>query len=227
MSSSDDPFQTAAEALAKQLPVPQLYDDSLSPAAKQAGLILADIVKTLRLALVPFQLTGAAQDRIANFIERAVKRVPVKNRIPPVPQILGPSLEGIRYENADSPIDQMFSELLSRSMDSSRVDEAHPAYPVIIKQLSPDEARILTLLKGRTYRHVHTRDYDTKVNLFVGPLKIVDDLPRESLTFPKRVGFYMEHLDRLGLAGVYQEGNQEPLYERAGRLALGRSRSID
>jgi hypothetical protein len=126
MSSSDDPLQTAAEALAKQLPIPQLYEDALSPAAKQAGLILADIVKTLRLALVPFQLTGAAQDRVANFIERAVKRVAVKNRIAPVPQILGPCLEGIRYEDAESPIDQMFSELLSRSIAKFRAAAASP-----------------------------------------------------------------------------------------------------
>ena len=188
MAEFDDPIQKAAEALAKQLPVKELYVDALSPAAKEAGHLFTDIVKTLRLALVPFQFAGAAQDRVASFIKRSVKRVPKHNRISPAPQILGPTIEGIRYEVEESAIDQMFSELLSRSMDSGRVDEAHPAYPLIIKQLSSDQAVILTLLKGKPYRHVYIRDYNSTVNLFMGPAKIeVDELPRDEITFPDNV----------------------------------------
>jgi hypothetical protein len=119
-----DPIQKAAETLAKQLPVKELYSDVISPAAREAGHLFADMVRTLRLALVPFQFAGAAQDRVANFIDRAVRRVPEQKRISPAPQILGPTIEGIRYEVEESPIDQMFSELLSRAMDSGRVDEA-------------------------------------------------------------------------------------------------------
>ena len=211
-----DPVTAAAEALAKQLPVKQLYKEAVSPAAKESGLILADLVKTIRLALVPFQLTAALQDRIATFIKEAVARVPAEKRIAPAPQILGPVLEGIRYEVEDtSPIGKMFSELLSRSVDENRADEAHPAYPHIIRQLSPDEAKILAMLKAKTYRYVYTRDYDTIRNLFVGPNKVeVDELPRDGLVFPENVGFYMEHLDQLGLAGIYQEGNQEAIRDK-------------
>ena len=60
----------------------------------------------------------------------------------------------------------MFSELLSRSIDKDRVEEAHPAYPLIIKQLSADEVRILTLLNGKTFERVHTQVYYADTNLF-------------------------------------------------------------
>jgi hypothetical protein len=213
---SGDPVSAVAEALAKQLPIRWLYKDTVSPAAKESGLILADLAKTIRLALVPFQLTAALQDRIARFIDGAVRRVPEERRISPAPQILGPTLEGIRYEVEASPIEKMFSELLSRSMDSIRADEAHPAYPHIVRQLSSDEAKILTLLKGRTYRYVYTRDYDNDRALFVAHRILTDELPRGELMFPENVAFYMEHLDQLGLAGVYQEGNQEPLLNTDG-----------
>lgn len=104
-----------------------------------------------------------------------------------------------------------------RSMDSTRVEEAHPAYPLIIRQLSSDEAKILAVLNGRTYRYVFTRVYDSKTNLFVGAQKVeVDELPRDGLTFTDNVGFYMEHLSQLGLAGVYQEGNQIALHDEQG-----------
>jgi abortive infection alpha-like protein len=218
MGESGDPVTAAAEALAKQLPVKQLYNEALSPAAKEAGQFFGDIAKTIRLALVPFQLTAAYQDRLTRFIDRAVRRVPEEKRIAPAPQILGPTLEGIRYEVAESPIDEMFSELLSRSMDTGRADEAHPAYPHIIRQLSSDEAKILVLLRDCTYRYVYTRDYDGDRALFVGPHKIeTDALPRQGLMFPDNVNFYMDHLDQLGLAGVYQEGNQDPIHEPDGK----------
>jgi hypothetical protein len=68
-------------------------------------------------------------------------------------------------------------------------------------------------LKGHEYDLVFTRDYDRKQNLFYGPDKVESDtIPRKDLRFPENVSFYFNHLDKLGLAGIYQEGNQEPLY---------------
>ena len=107
----------------------------------------------------------------------------------------------------------MFSQLLSCSIDEERVAEAHPAYPILIKQLSSDEAKILSLLSDVQFNYVYTREYDPKTNLFVGPNIVeVDELPRDGLSFPANVGFYFDHLSQLGLAGVYQQGNQEPLF---------------
>jgi hypothetical protein len=122
-----------AEELAKQLPVKQMYKDAGAPAAKQVGQLAADVVKVVQLACAPIQYLGALQDRYRKFLDTSVRRVPEHRRITPPPQILGPVLEGIRYEPADTPIDQMFSELLSRSMDSERINEAHPAYPILIR----------------------------------------------------------------------------------------------
>src|SRR6202048_4283773 len=101
-----------AKELAKQIPV----KDALVAPARQTGEILEDIVKTIQLALVPFQLAGALQDRLRSFIDRSVRAVPEEHRVSPSPQTLGPTLEGLRYEPADTPVDEMFSRLLSCSM---------------------------------------------------------------------------------------------------------------
>jgi len=112
----------------------------------------------------------------------------------------------------------MFSQLLSRSMDSERTSEAHPAYPILIRQLSSDEAAILNQLRSHEYEMVYTRDFDRVQNLFYGAVKVeTDALPREILLFPKNVSLYFNHLDKLGLAGVFQQGNQEPLFADAER----------
>ena len=50
-----------AKELAKQIPV----RDALGAPARQTGQILEDIVKTIQLALVPFQFAGALLDQFA------------------------------------------------------------------------------------------------------------------------------------------------------------------
>ena len=119
----------------------------------------------------------------------------------------------------------MFSELLSHSIDQDRVQEVHPAYPLIVKQLSADEAKILVRLNGRDFDYVYTRTFDAQTNLFSGvPAIEVDAFPRDELSFPDNIIFYFNHLNQLGLAGIYQIGNQEALFD--GAIQTGtRSRS--
>jgi Abortive infection alpha len=209
----DDPYAQAVAEVVKHLPVRQIYNDVGSGAVKQLGHSLTDVAKTVRLALFPFQMLGALQDRAQSFLDRSIRRVPEDRRISPAPQIIGPVLEGIRYEPEGTPIDEMFSLLLSRSMDGERVNEAHPSFPILIRQLCADEAKILMAVKDHEYDHVHTRDFNPDTALFYGPSVIeIDDLPRDNLTFPSNIPFYFQHLDKLGLAGIFQHGNQEPLF---------------
>jgi hypothetical protein len=211
--------------LAKQLPVKAVYRDAVKPAPKQTGQLGQDLIKTIQLALAPLQFAGAYQDRLRAFIDRSVRSVPEPDRVSPAPQILGPIVEGIRYEPKGTPLGEMFSKLLSSSMNSVRFGEAHPAYPTIIRQLSSDEARILSALKSQQYEHVHTGALKQATNLFYGPMTIeVDALPRDQLVFPDSVPFYMQHLDKLGLAEIYQVGNQEALF-RGGQQTGVRVRS--
>ena len=53
MSELPDPVTEAAKELVKQLPVKALYKDALSPAVKQTGTALVDLVKVVRLVLAP------------------------------------------------------------------------------------------------------------------------------------------------------------------------------
>jgi hypothetical protein len=84
--------------VAKQLPVKDIYKDAIAPAATQTGELAEDLIKALRLALAPVQFLAALQDRYRSFLKNSVARVPVQRRIDPPPQILGPVLEGVRYD---------------------------------------------------------------------------------------------------------------------------------
>ncbi|MCR6635171.1 Abi-alpha family protein [Devosia sp.] len=221
MAGTDLTTAVAVE-VAKQLPIKDAYGDILSPAAKQAGGLVEDLAKTIRLALAPLQYTAALQDRYVNFLNRSVRRVPDEQRISPPPQILGPVLEGVKYESADTPLSDMFSQLLSRAFDREHVSEAHPSYPALIRQLSTDEAILLQAFYARELSGAYLNfqwkmDFDQATNMFSNRVVEVDDLPRDLLVFPKNADFYMERLGVLGLAGVPQIGNQEPLADTSNR----------
>ena len=96
-------------------------------------------------------------------------------------------------------------------MDEQRANEAHPSYAYLIKQISADEAKILHSLDGTSFDYVYTSDLDQATHTFRGITVEKDDLPKDSLDFPENVQFYMDHLSSLGLADVYQKGNQEPI----------------
>ncbi len=184
-----------AKELAKQIPI----RDALAAPARQTGQILEDIVKTIQLALVPFQLGGALQDRLRGFIDRSVRAVPEGNRVSPAPQILGPIIEGIRYEPADTPIDEMFSRLLSCSMNIAQLNDAHPAFPQIIKQISADEAILLSKLADGAFSQVAHAEIDRARNLFRPGVIESEGIPRDGLKFPDNARLYIEHLNQLGL----------------------------
>jgi len=196
-----------------------IYKDAGSRPAKEVGGLAADLVKTLRLVLAPLQYTAALQDRFSNFLDKSVCRVPKRRRVAPAPQIAGPVLEAIRYEPENTPIDEMFSNLLSAAMDSEHVNEAHPAFPLLIRQLSSDEAMILARLRGKTYKYVYTLEQVN--NRWQNPKIEVDELPKEGLRFPENLEFYIEHLFQMGLAARYENAAQQPIYAEDKKTQTG------
>lgn len=216
---AEDMATEIAKEIAKQLPVKQAYDDVAAPAAVQTGQFLQDLAKTLRLVLVPIQLAGAYQDRVRAFIDRSIRAVPEDQRIAPPPQILGPVLEGVRYEVEDSSIDQMFSSLLASSMDRDRRAHAHPAFPGIIKNLSADEAKILAALAAQPAKVVTTSRLDRARNLF--DPSVTEELAKpDGLDFPENALMYYQHLQQMGLVDASATRSPETLMQGGVQIGI-------
>jgi Abortive infection alpha len=186
MTSETDLATAVATKLVKQVPIKEVYKDGLSPAVRETGSVLADFVKTIRLALAPLQFTAALQDRYVRFLDRSVRQIPEDRRILPAPQIVGPILEAIKYEPEDTLISNMYNEVLSRAFDRDRAEDAHPAYAPLIKQLSVDEAIILKIIYEKYLQNDHykfqcTDDYDAKTNRFSNRKVELDELPLNDL----------------------------------------------
>ena len=223
----DDFTNQVIAELAKQIPAKEIYGDLASSTAQEIGSASAELVKVLHLALAPIQFLAAVQDRYRAFLDRSIRRVPVNQRVAPAPQILGPIIEALRYEPEDTPIDEMFSQLLTSSMHTDRVALAHPAFPNIVRQLSADEARIISLLAKQNFDRVSTRDFDFDTHLFAGKLtREIDAFPRAALAFPSNINLYIDHLHTLGLAGLSESKPQQAIMGPDNRFPDDPSRQV-
>ena len=210
--AAEDEF---AREIAKQLPVREAYTDIAKPAARQAGQLAEDLVKVIQLALAPVQVLGALQDRFRAFVDRSVRRVPEDQRISPAPQIVGPILEGVRYETEGTPVDEMFSQLLSRACDVDRISEAHPAYPILIRQLAPDEARMIVQTRRERVNVAYKQSIDRAKN-YASALELKSH-GFNDLDYNRNVQMYLVHLKQVGLLAeetmrLHMEGDVQHVF---------------
>src|SRR5262249_10842455 len=68
------------------------------------------------------------------------------------PAVLGPLVTAMRFVGEKPPLREMYANLLATAMDRETAEQAHPAFVEILKQLTPDEAKILAYIpKGPSY----------------------------------------------------------------------------
>ncbi|HHQ4535821.1 TPA: DUF4393 domain-containing protein [Aeromonas veronii] len=137
----------AVTGLAKAVPI---YQDAIQPAAKEIGKALGTVAKTVNVALSPVSALVWGYEQIKEFVDKKVseklQNVPENNIVTPPPHVAGPALESLRYTGSIDELKELYANLLASSMDKATTKNAHPSFVEIIKQLSVDEAKLLTSL---------------------------------------------------------------------------------
>ena len=188
-------------------------------AEQYIGLSVADAT---HMALSMFreyypQLREELLSDLRKMLEEKLKNIPSENIVPPSPRIAVPTLQNASITE-DIEIRELYAQLLANSMNETMKDGIHPAFVEIIKQLSPDEAKILrymssnTIIPTITLRCVNENEegYDVVKNFSnVGELAKCE--------YPFEVGKYFDNLIRLGLlkndmlASLINKALYEPL----------------
>lgn len=190
------------------------YTEAAKDSIQEVSKIGVDAVKTIRLALLPLQLTAAYQDRVARWIDKTIRSVPEPRRVAPIPSLALPIIEKLKYFDDGELLGNMYSGLLSRTFDRDRLGEAHPAFVNVISQLSPDEAKLINILSsetGKVYFGLSAQEWTVSFDLIASELQRCGFpgeprqwLPRfavdpEALNFPSYLQMYVHHLQSLGL----------------------------
>lgn len=202
------------EEILKKIPVDKIYNDALSPAMKQLGSALENTTRAARFVLAPVEYVAAHHKRWERYLKRISEKVEDKNFIEGHPQVVIPSLEGLVLSYEKTLLSEFFINLLANSVDKTKQDLAHPAFPKIIQQLSHDEAVVLYYLKKKSYKLKQEIDFDHSKHLFTKERIIENEFPLGKLQFPQNFFLYMDHLHSLNIAGSWQVGNQKIIKDK-------------
>lgn len=159
-SSNVADIANAVAAVAKEIPV---YQDALQPAAQEIGKALGTVAKLVNVALAPVSVLVWGYDQIREFtatkVAEKLRDIPTENIITPKPNIAVPAIEALRYTGHEPSLSEMYANLLATAMNKETANQAHPSFVEIIKQITPDEAKIVNLFTdpNRLYPLLHIR----------------------------------------------------------------------
>ena len=103
--------------------------------------------KTINVALIPLSLLIWGYEKIEktinNDLEKKLKNIPEEDIVTPDPRVAGPLIESLKYTAQEDELREMYTNLLASSMNKKKNSDVHPSFVEIIKQLLPDEAKLI------------------------------------------------------------------------------------
>lgn len=116
------------------------------------------VVRAIHAALSPLEKWVLQKEynlsETKKLLEEKLKDIPAENIITPPAYVAVPALQSIAYCMDDIQLRDMYAELLAHAMNSETVDNVHPTFVEIIKQMSPFDALVLKSLQKLWYNPV-------------------------------------------------------------------------
>lgn len=195
----------AAAELAKAVPV---YQDAVQPAAKEVGKSLHLVARAVNAALAPVEGLVWGVERIRDFVRDRVAtklgNVPPEDVQQPKPHIAVPAIEALRYTGSESELAELYANLLATSMDKLTAYRAHPGFVDMIKNMSPDEARIMRYMATNGDQPLiniklvlNPQGHFTVAHRYVSLIGL-----KAHCAYPPLAATYIDNLCRLGLIDV-------------------------
>ena len=123
------------------------YEDGIKPILKPTSEVIGIVPRTIKAILLPLEKRVLNKENslaeTQNLLEAKLANVNPENIVSPEPYIAVPALQYISYCMDNEELRDMYANLLASSMNKIVKNGVHPGFVEIIKQLSPDEAKIL------------------------------------------------------------------------------------
>lgn len=183
-----------------------VYKDAFQPALKAAGSIVALPLQIIDAALSGPKLWVAEKqynyERTIELLADKLKDTPPEKVVPPDNYVAVPALQQISYCFDSDELRDMYANLLAASMHEDKKWGIHPAFVDIIKQLTPDEAKLLKSLPASLSNNHPILEVHIK-NVKEGSYRTIyskySDVADGVCDCPQNISAYIENLDRLKL----------------------------
>ena len=195
------------------------YDDLAHPTAKSLGNTASFIPRTIGVWLGKWEkwiINGEESIRLtAQAVQEKAAQIPAEKLTEPEPYVAIPAVQQLSYCYDSEELREMYANLLVSSMNTDTKQAVHPSFVDIIKQLTPDEAKVL---KEISEYHSFIPLVDLTVHSddgYYAILRNYTNLGDDVCESPQNISAYIENLDRLKLVCILDETSlaDKTLYE--------------
>lgn len=216
---SDDMNNEIAEQLVSQT-AGKVYDDIAHPAIQATGQIVSFIPRSIRVLLGKWEkwiVNGEyAIKETEKLLEKKLENIPADKIVEPEPYVAIPAIQQLSYSLDSEELREMYANLLASSMNKDTKTNVHPSYVDIIKQLCPDEAKLLKVLSENPNQPLidviksNANDYSYFVIVHNFTL-----LAEGLCDNPSEIFSYLDNLERLKLIDILDDIsiNDNSVYE--------------
>lgn len=194
------------------------YDDLVHPTAQATGGIISFIPRTIRVWFSKWEkwiLNGEYAIReTEKLLEEKLKHIPEDKIVEPEPYVAVPAIQQLSYSFDSEELRELYANLLASSMNVDKKDAVHPAFVDIIRQLTPDEAKLLKYLSIHPEQPII--DVHHKFANEAGFLEVIRRFTNIAESICDNINSifsYLDNLERLKLieipTGVYLSDNEQ------------------
>ena len=126
------------------------YDDLVHPTAESLGNTISLVPRTIGVWLRGWEKWVVnGEESVKRTIEAVGKRaddIPEVHLVEPPAHIAVPAIQQLAYCYDSAELREMYAKLLLSTMDDRTAEYVHPSFVQLLKELSPDEAKLLGTL---------------------------------------------------------------------------------
>lgn len=128
--------------------IDDIYNDGAKQIVQESGKTLALIPQTINAILLPLRKwiaeREASLEEVKILLEKKLRNIDVKEIVEPEKYVAVPALQAISYSMNSEVLKNMYANLLVNSMKKDTKENVHPSFVEMIKQMSPNDAKIFT-----------------------------------------------------------------------------------
>lgn len=186
------------------------YDDLAHPTAKSVGNTISLIPRTIGVWLGKWEkwvINGEESIRLtAEAVREKAEKIPEEKLTEPEPYVAIPAVQQLSYCYDSEELRGMYANLLVSSMNLDKKNSVHPAFIDIIKQLTPDEAKLLKYINGTETKSIPIVDvimhFDGVTSGVVTLVQHYSNVYKYILDYPNNYQVYVENLIRMNLCTI-------------------------
>lgn len=182
------------------------YDQLKSPSNEAKGVLKSYIPRTTRLFFSKWEawIVSGERNREAMFqlIEEKSKNISEDKLVEPEAFTAVPALQQLSYCIDSEELRDLYANLLVSSMNLDDKSKVHPSFTSIIRDLCPDEAKLLKCLEKQSVFPLIDLSLDMKSAGYMTKLTNFSDIGDGICEYPENISSYIENLNRLRLVDI-------------------------